>query len=430
MAPHVVYLLVLVVAVCLQGGLALHGLRYRHIAGGRAFTTVTLGGAVWTLLIGAMAVAEPAQARVLLSLKYLALGITTIATFLLVLALTGRIDRLARRTVLALFVIPVLGALCSWRDGWGMIRSLEWGQSVDLTWVAAIAFGPVYWLFTAYLYAALLTACALLVFSIARGAELARMQGFLLLAGIVTVMACNVLLITGIADRRFDPMPVGLALSAFLLWWSTFRHGLLELVPVARSALVDALADGVIVVDGQGRIIDLNATMHALLGDEAPRLIGEPLGSAHASLSTVDAEASHAIHAALARVDAPPTPPHAHAAPRVSLRGRAFDVRAFRVGPAARRSPARVIVLHDVTAVAALLTEQSRLIGELQSALGQVRTLTGLLPICASCKQIRDGEGAWHPLESYIRARTHAEFTHGICPACVELHYAEYLTES
>lgn len=49
---------------------------------------------------------------------------------------------------------------------------------------------------------------------------------------------------------------------------------------------------------------------------------------------------------------------------------------------------------------------------------GQVRTLEGLLPICSYCKQMRDDDGSWLPIEEYIAARTDADFTHGICPTC------------
>lgn len=55
---------------------------------------------------------------------------------------------------------------------------------------------------------------------------------------------------------------------------------------------------------------------------------------------------------------------------------------------------------------------------ELRSALAEVRTLSGLLPICASCKRIRDDSGAWSPVEVYVRDRTEAEFSHGLCPRC------------
>jgi PAS domain-containing protein len=417
MAPHIVYLLVLVVSVCLQGGLALYGARYRHLPSGLAFTGVSLGGAVWTLLVGAMAIAEPAQARVLLSLKYFAIGTTTISTFVLVLALTGRTDRLMRCTLPLLAAIPLVGAVSAWRDGWGMVREITWMQTVDLTWIARIAFGPVYWGFTGALYALLLSGCALLVSSIVRGARLLRAQALMLLAGMLVVMLCNVLLITGFADRRFDPMPVGLACSAMMLAWSTFRHGLLELVPVARSALVDALQDGALVLDAQGRVVDVNATMSTLLGDSTHALLGQPLLTSSLLVSALGVDAANALRTACTA---------GTEGLRVAVQGRWYDVHALPVGPVVRGASATVILLHDVTAQQTLLQEQERLVGELRAALSQVRTLTGLLPLCASCKQIRDADGSWQPMETYIRARTDAEFSHGICPSCVVRHYPEY----
>ncbi len=62
---------------------------------------------------------------------------------------------------------------------------------------------------------------------------------------------------------------------------------------------------------------------------------------------------------------------------------------------------------------------------ELQEALTKVRTLTGLLPICAACKKIRDDKGSWNHVETYIRERSEAQFTHGICPECARRLYPE-----
>lgn len=63
---------------------------------------------------------------------------------------------------------------------------------------------------------------------------------------------------------------------------------------------------------------------------------------------------------------------------------------------------------------------------ELFKALDQVKVLRGLLPICASCKKIRDDKGYWNQIEVYIRDHSEAEFTHGICPDCArKLGYPE-----
>ena len=69
--------------------------------------------------------------------------------------------------------------------------------------------------------------------------------------------------------------------------------------------------------------------------------------------------------------------------------------------------------------------ERGRLISELQESLAKVRTLSGLLPICANCKKIRDDKGYWNQIEIYIRDRSQAEFTHGICPECAQRLYPQ-----
>ncbi len=75
---------------------------------------------------------------------------------------------------------------------------------------------------------------------------------------------------------------------------------------------------------------------------------------------------------------------------------------------------------HDITDRKRLAAEREKLISELQAALAKVKTLSGLLPICAACKQIRDDQGYWHQVEGYIRTHSAATFTHGLCPDCVK----------
>jgi hypothetical protein len=69
--------------------------------------------------------------------------------------------------------------------------------------------------------------------------------------------------------------------------------------------------------------------------------------------------------------------------------------------------------------------EESRekLIGELQTALEKIKVLSGLLPVCASCKRIRDDGGGWVSMEKYISSRSDAQFTHSICDICAERLY-------
>jgi len=69
--------------------------------------------------------------------------------------------------------------------------------------------------------------------------------------------------------------------------------------------------------------------------------------------------------------------------------------------------------------------QQQELISHLEEALAEIKTLKGFIPICASCKKIRDDEGYWNQLEAYISKRTDAVFSHGLCPECAEQARAE-----
>ena len=86
-------------------------------------------------------------------------------------------------------------------------------------------------------------------------------------------------------------------------------------------------------------------------------------------------------------------------------------------------SISKMTIFRDITQSKLLEVEREKLIKELKNALDQVKQLSGLLPICASCKRIKDDKGDWHQIESYIRDHSEAEFTHGICQECVKKLY-------
>ena len=79
----------------------------------------------------------------------------------------------------------------------------------------------------------------------------------------------------------------------------------------------------------------------------------------------------------------------------------------------------------DVSARHRAEVERDHLIGELQKALAQVKQLSGLLPICASCKKIRDDQGDWRQIEGYIQSHSDAHFSHGLCPQCARKLYPD-----
>jgi PAS domain S-box-containing protein len=82
-------------------------------------------------------------------------------------------------------------------------------------------------------------------------------------------------------------------------------------------------------------------------------------------------------------------------------------------------------IARDITERKQAEEEREKLISKLQEALDNIKTLKGLLPICCNCKKIRDDKGYWNQIEAYIRDRSDADFSHGICPDCAEILYSE-----
>ena len=84
-------------------------------------------------------------------------------------------------------------------------------------------------------------------------------------------------------------------------------------------------------------------------------------------------------------------------------------------------------IIRDVTERIRAEMEREALVMQLQQALAEVKQLSGLLPICAACKKVRDDRGYWQQIEAYIRDHSEAEFTHSLCPDCVKELYPHML---
>jgi PAS domain S-box-containing protein len=87
------------------------------------------------------------------------------------------------------------------------------------------------------------------------------------------------------------------------------------------------------------------------------------------------------------------------------------------------------MIIRDITDRKRAEYEREQLIEALQEALANIKTLRGMLPICASCKKIRDDSGYWNQIETYIQAHSDAVFSHGICPDCTRQLYSDFFEE-
>ena len=113
-----------------------------------------------------------------------------------------------------------------------------------------------------------------------------------------------------------------------------------------------------------------------------------------------------------------------HDDPEMVRRASQVGVGAYLLKPPSVEEIERALIM--AVARFADLTELRRLNNELKIALDNVKVLSGLLPICANCKKIRDDKGYWEAVDGYFTKHSDVQFTHGICPDCIEKFYPEY----
>ena len=165
------------------------------------------------------------------------------------------------------------------------------------------------------------------------------------------------------------------------------------------SAILKKNADGIIIVDTDGIVLYANPASEKLFGKKKDELLDFPFGFpiiSDESKDIVIRQGSMLIDVALRVV-------------QVQWQNKT----AFQLS------------LRDVTERNRMQEEREKLIKELQTAMENVKMLSGLLPICSSCKKIRDDDGYWNQLEGYIQNHSIATFTHGVCPECFPKIYPE-----
>ena len=176
------------------------------------------------------------------------------------------------------------------------------------------------------------------------------------------------------------------------------------------TILVDASQDLILVVDSQHQIVNTNRAVERLLGFSKTDILGKDFHSLFAHHDPLLEPVQF--------VDGVAGP--------FEMLHRDGSIRFVEISAAFvpwHSVPALAYTIRDVTEHRRLEEERERLIVELQEALTKVKKLSGLLPMCASCKRIRDFQGYWEQVEAYISAPSEAEFSHSICPECRERLY-------
>lgn len=270
-------LLFLIASVLIM--LVLYARQWRHNSETSYFTLLALAGSWWAVTYGLELAATDFSMKLFWARwQYLGIAGTPLAWLLLVLRYTNRETWLTRRAILWLSAIPILTVLVAFSNDW---HHWLW-RSNSLTADGQFMvnnYGPWFWLYTLVAYSYVVLGSIFLFRAIWRAlVKMFQLQAAILFAGILIPWVGNFLYIFNLNPiPHLDLTPFAFAVSNIFLFVGLYRFRLLDIIPVARSTVINSMEDGMIVLDRRRRILDVNQTAQVILNADTTNLVGQPL---------------------------------------------------------------------------------------------------------------------------------------------------------
>ena len=273
------YVLPSLVAAAVSAALALYTWQRRPAPGATPFALLMVAVVVWSLG-HALELGSTDLLTKGFWTKIEFLGVAFVPVMWLAFALqhTGREKWLTTRNLVLLAIEPLVTLLLHWtNEVHGLIaRDVRLDTSGSLP-VLDFTYGAGFWVHTAYSYLLLLLGTFVLLQALIRSPRLYRGQAGTVLIAALAPWVGNVLYISGLSPFPYlDLTPFAFTITGLAVAWGLFRFRLLDIVPMARDTVIESMSDGVIVLDTQNRIVDLNLAAQRITSRPASEAIGQP----------------------------------------------------------------------------------------------------------------------------------------------------------
>jgi len=276
---YIPYIWVLLLSACVTAALGIYAWRHRSVTGARPFIVICLTSVVWAVANGLeMAGTDLPTKLFWANLHYVCYGTLAIAWLALMIEYTGHVKWLTARHLALLAIIPALTVVLAWtNDLHGLMRQdVRLDTSGDFA-VIAKTYGPWFWVAAAYNWCLSAAGIYLALAAVRRAQPLYRRQTLIILIGYLLPLAWNLIYALGLSPvPRHDLAPVMLGVSGILVGIGLFRFRLFDIGPIAHDTVIDGMDDGMVVLDVQDRIVDLNPAARGILGQPASQAIGQP----------------------------------------------------------------------------------------------------------------------------------------------------------
>ncbi len=331
--PSALVILPLIIAVLSSLAVAVYAWRHRHLAGARPLAWLMAAAAEWSVFYALEVLTGSITTKIIWDkIEFLGIVVIPVAWYAFTREYAGRQNRLTFRVVGLLAIIPAITVLLAFSNEahhliWTEIKVVSVGEFSLLV----ESYGVWYWVSVAYSYILSLAGLYLVLVMSARSRGIYRIQIVaVLIAGLVPGVI-NVLHLSGMLI--VDATPFSFAISGVLLAWAIFRYRLLELVPIAQEAMIEAVADGMLVIDEQNRIITLNPAAEHIFDVAAAGVVGQPIDQISPQWPTL--QPSHN-----ARLEIPD---------EITVNGFDYELRASPLNNRQGRTIGHLLALHDIT---------------------------------------------------------------------------------
>ena len=277
---YTLYLTSLILSAAIAVALALYFWRRRHAPGAIPAVCLMLATILWSLgyvlQLGSVELSGQIFATYI---QYLGIVTLPVAWLIFSLKYTAFNSWLTRKNLLLLSIIPFTTLILVWTNSF---HELVWrGAHLETSGpfiVIAKTYAPWFWVHTVYSYLLVLLGTIILIERQFRPPRLYRSQSIAILVGVFIPLAWNVLYVFKLFPiYHIDLTPSAFTISGLAWAWGLFRLRFLDIIPVSRDTIIENIRDGIIVLDIQNRLIDINPAAQRIIGHSISDVIGKPL---------------------------------------------------------------------------------------------------------------------------------------------------------
>ncbi|MGE5549420.1 MAG: histidine kinase N-terminal 7TM domain-containing protein, partial [Bacteroidota bacterium] len=348
--------------------------RRRTVPGAKPFAILMATSAVWSIANALEMMGTDLPIKLFwANVQYICYNTVPVTWLVMTLQYTGQDRWLTRRRILLLLVIPVLTVVFAWTNPWHglMRRDIHLDTSGPFP-VVGKTYGPWFWVFAAFSYPLMLTACGIHIKAMLRMPRLYRWQSAVLLAGLVLPLLVNLSFTFKLSPLKYDVAPAMFSLGGVFYAWGLFRFKLFDLLPAGRYLVIESMGDGMFIFDRHDRLADCNPAARRIVGSPG-EIIG--LGAAEIFRSAAGLTASLAES----------TAGKSEVAVEAEGTTRIYGARWWPIADRRAGTIGRLLVLHDMTEareaqreilrqqrITAAMAERESLARDLHDSLGQV----------------------------------------------------------